>query len=139
MIDTKEYRKRYYKDNKSKIILNSIEWQKRNSERTIHSRLKYAAKIRGITFNLDKDEFVTWFKSQNKICCYCNIKLKMNRGKLNHNNLYSIDRMDNNKGYELNNICLSCFLCNRIKSKHFDYNEMLQIGNTIKRINKNRL
>lgn len=68
-----------------------------------------------ISFDLSFD----WFKNlTSKNCFYCNdipkMKFKVTRG--NGYYLYnSLDRVDNNKGYELDNVVPCCDMCNRAK------------------------
>ena len=40
----------------------------------------------------------------------------------------TLDRTDNAKGYIPGNLVPACFVCNRIKSNFFTYEEMLDIG-----------
>jgi len=40
----------------------------------------------------------------------------------------TIDRIDNNFGYKINNIVLACGRCNLIKSNFFSSKEMKEIG-----------
>jgi len=40
----------------------------------------------------------------------------------------TIDRKDNALGYTPENVVSACFICNRIKSNFFIYEEMLEIG-----------
>ena len=58
-------------------------------------------------------------------------------GKRNPNNI-SIDRKDSYSGYNLNNIVISCMLCNLVKSKLFSYEEGLLLGKTVRRIRNDR-
>lgn len=71
------------------------------------------ASKKGLPFNLDEDTIKSiWFK-QNGKCFYT--KLPMNSisgGDLG----WSIDRIDSNNGYTSDNIVLSCWMVNRMKS-----------------------
>jgi hypothetical protein len=45
-------------------------------------------------------------------------------------NSITVDRMDNNRGYEANNMCLACFKCNNMKRAFFSYDEWQYIAKT---------
>ena len=113
----------------------------RNNYRTKNPRgifdvIKQGALKRGIEFILNRDEFETWYNAQIKKCFYCErteeqvlsndsiMQIKCNR--------LTIDRVENNKGYEISNIVLCCKRCNAIKSNYFNKEEMLLIGKIIK-------
>jgi len=88
-------------------------------------------------FNLKKEVFVEWYDSQIKKCVYCNLSLEEIRklpppyNRKNGLNKFSIDRKDNNRGYEIDNISLSCFTCNTIKNNFLTFEEMLKTGREI--------
>ena len=80
----------------------------------IQSR-RYAAKRRGLSFNLP-DEFVLSLCS--KDCHYCGVEPSFthrangSKSRIIYN---GIDRVDNNIGYEINNVVPCCFACNIAK------------------------
>ena len=86
-----------------------------------HNSKEYRKKIQ-----ISKNEFISWYKEQIKRCSYC--------GTLNN---LTVDRMDNDGTYNLNNIVLACRKCNFIKSNVFSFNEMSEIGNKYLRNKKN--
>lgn len=90
--------------------------------------IKARAKRSGLEFNLTKREFIEWFVSQKKVCFYCGIsedKLHtMGRAK----SLMTIDRKNNEAGYEISNMCMACFRCNNLKSNFFTDKEWMQIA-----------
>ena len=97
----------------------------------IYKQLKSHAKQRYLRFNLSQRDFISWYNSQQRKCSYCNItedQIKTFRFPR-----LTIDRKDNNKDYNLNNIVLSCHRCNTIKNKYLTYEEMLEVGKIIKR------
>lgn len=93
----------------------------------VYQKYKYTAKIYNRKFDLTKDEFRILTKGN---CWYCgeppskiqyayftSAKWKPTRGAL-ENSAYiynGIDRIDNNKGYVLNNCATCCVVCNRAK------------------------
>ena len=83
----------------------------------VHS-YRLSAKKRGYNFNLTKEEVRTITKSN---CVYCGCepanerKSKYGAGSYIHN---GIDRVDNTKGYTVDNVVACCTTCNRIKSDH---------------------
>jgi hypothetical protein len=103
----------------------------------IYIGTKYEAKKRKIDFSITKEDFIKWYNQQEKKCHYCGRSVEeSNKDKFLNQDFYrlSIDRTDNNKGYQLNNIVLSCLNCNRIKSRFFTYFEMIKIGSVLKEI-----
>ncbi len=95
----------------------------------IYGRLKQRMKY-GLRFSLS--EFVLWHNEQDKICYYCRLPekdLKNVDDKFNgRTSILSIDRLDSNVTYTLNNIVLACLRCNSIKSNIFSAREMRKIG-----------
>lgn len=70
-----------------------------------YSTYKNSAKRRGHDFELSLDEFSTF---QNKPCHYCGDEIESS-GKI------GIDRINNNKGYSIENCVPCCEICNRMK------------------------
>jgi hypothetical protein len=64
--------------------------------------VKSKAKLRGLSFNLSLDEFLSFC---NSYCFYCGIKLLS----------ISLDRVDNSKGYQMDNVVPCCKMCNIMK------------------------
>ncbi len=132
------------KNNKEKYAKYNREWTAKNSVRRKQIRQKYSASPRGVYRGLIKrgvknviisrDEFVLWYKAQEKICVYCGVPEEkvslMNDGK--HGKRLTIDRMNGDFFYEINNIVLACGLCNTFKSNIFTFEEMKEIGKIIK-------
>ena len=83
-----------------------------------------------------QDEFVKWYEAQPKVCAYCGIsedKLMSLPDVYNRNlTRLSVDAIDNNKDYSIDNIILACRRCNAVKSDFFTHDEMLKIGKIIK-------
>lgn len=140
--NARESKKLYLKINKEKI-----NQQKQLRIRTERFKYKYGnlrahAKRRNVPFNLNRIDFLNWIDKKLLICEYCNteiIKMPTQRdNKTDYAQALSIDRKDNKKGYELNNIVLACYSCNVAKSEFFTYEEFLIIGKTINQIKKDK-
>ncbi len=87
----------------------------------IYKLLKYRSQKNKRSI-LSQDEFIKWYNKQDKICFYCHIPESLVGYIKNKNgrNRLSIERLDWNKGYEKNNMCLACFTCNCVKNTVFD-------------------
>lgn len=123
-----EYGKKYYQENKEKILETSRrtykrnrnkilkrhkeEHKKRDTRELIVERAKARAKIQNLPFNLTKDDIIL-----PKKCPILNIKLIRNVGGKNHlENSYSIDKINPNLGYIKNNIQIISYKANTMKS-----------------------
>ncbi len=89
--------------------------------------LKRNAKKRNIYFNLSLKEFIKL--REKEVCLYCKSK---------NEKLYSIDRINNEKGYEFTNCAMSCFDCNVIKSNKLSKEETIKFMKFISKLNKQR-
>lgn len=68
-------------------------------------------KLKDRTNNLTKKAIIDMYNESNK-CHWCKHELKLcKRGKFDLDKI-SLDRIDNNKGYDIENINLSCVFCN---------------------------
>jgi hypothetical protein len=93
---------------------------------TIYHSYRAGAERRGYTFNLPINDFEKLILSD---CHYCGSPPKNHRSQIMGSRmeeiLYSgIDRKDNNRGYEFDNVVPCCFICNRAKSTK-DYLEFI--------------
>jgi hypothetical protein len=82
---------------------------------TVYGIYKRTSKLRDLCFELTKNEFENLI-IQN--CHYCDRKPSniMNRGNNKNNFIYNgIDRVDNTKGYTLDNCVPCCYKCNKAK------------------------
>ena len=114
-----------------------IYFKKVESTKGKYWRLASGAKARGIKFTISPEEFITWYESQEKKCVYCN-KLESEIRKEfdildSKSTRLSVDRVDNDKGYEAGNLALACQRCNTIKGNFFTKDEMMEIGKVIKK------
>lgn len=86
-------------------------------------------KLRNIIVAISLEEFVEWYETQPKVCCYCGIdETMLATQKDKKKRRLTIDRMKNEIGYELSNICLACFRCNHFKSDFFTHAQWKKIA-----------
>jgi len=84
--------------------------------RSVYSSYKLNAKSRGFDFNIDFDYAVSIMKSD---CHYCGIEPSNTYMKSYYNATYNgIDRVDNTKGYEMDNVVSCCKMCNIAKNNN---------------------
>lgn len=85
----------------------------------IYNGYKMKAKLRSIDFNLNKEDFIKLIKGS---CCYCGIESSHSfnyyKGRFFETPILwnGIDRVDNKKGYSVENCVSCCEICNRSKS-----------------------
>lgn len=97
----------------------------------------------GLGFGLD--EFAAWFSAQDRRCAYCRIpeSLIEELGLRTQVGLplqrLGVDRLDGRVGYEIGNIVLCCFACNKARSNTFSAEEMAEIGPAVARVWRRRL
>ena len=83
-----------------------------------------------LSLTITKKDFYEWFKNQKHKCYYCELEdlnIDFVR-KVKNTKRFTIDRMNNNKGYDLNNICFACPLCNLLKNNFFSAKEWKKIA-----------
>ena len=115
-------------------------WNEANPEKQKSYRAKYNASVKGkftklklrakaanIPIDIKMDDFIEWCKRPELKCFYCGRGISFAPQQKRLDNL-SIDRRDNNKGYALENIVLSCNRCNLIKGSWFTEGQMLEIA-----------
>ena len=144
-----KYQQQYYRKNKKKIDIRNQIYAKNHPKIVLKSKLKYKRNRPDyIIWNslnqrykntsklkIVRIEFLNWYNKTIKICQYCNISeknwAKSKDSMTKHYKKLQIDRKDNNKGYQIDNICLACPRCNATKSDYFTYKQMLKIGRMI--------
>jgi hypothetical protein len=115
--------------------------------------LRQGAVARGISFSLTEEEFAHWWQEVPDTCAYCGMSIERYRQLrdviLNYDgddwevkkfirfyrspkhkaiDWMTIDRADNSRGYELQNIVKACWICNSLKSDFFSPEEMRAVG-----------
>lgn len=78
------------------------EYRIKYPETNRYSNYKVTAKGRGIVFDLTKEEFLSFWQ---KPCTYCGGEILT----------IGLDRVNNNKGYSLDNVVPCCIICNVMK------------------------
>ena len=117
----REYARKHYNNNKEKCKQRHQEWVNanrsrvrkinKNSNDSLRGRFirwKSHAKERGVKFNLVYEDV----ENIPLICFYTKTILTLETGK---ENTVSLDRIDNSKPYDKNNILLCCEIINRMK------------------------
>jgi len=83
-------------------------------------------------FNLTREEFIKWYQKQKLKCGYCDIpqdKWYLMAEKYGSNWFrLTVDCMDNDTGYTVDNLILACAKCNLIKQNILTHDEMYYIG-----------
>jgi len=128
--------KKYYENNTEKYNKYRREYRYNNPVgiySTIKDGLTNKKRPRKELLKISKEDFVSWYLAQEKICFYCKRTFEETQvdslNKKTHR--LTIDRVDNTKGYEIGNIVLACLRCNAIKNDYFTKDEMLEIGKII--------
>ncbi len=108
--------------------------------RILFGVIKRRAQKTKIPFHITFEDFFAWDKKhgpiENRKCpsCGCTIAesktFQKKRGKKRLCG-FTVDRIDSNKGYALENLQLLCFICNMVKGKCFNMDEIKKIGRVI--------
>lgn len=96
---------------------NRLESGLSNMRRKING-YKIRAKKRGIEYNLTEEQFK---EITQKDCFYCKASPNNIAKQFQYNGIYiynGLDRIDNTKGYTLENVIPCCKMCNIAKSNH---------------------
>lgn len=92
-----------------------------------YTRLRHVAKLLGVTLTITREEYEELIK---KPCAYC--------GGPTGDTGSGLDRIIPSQSYSLRNVVPSCGVCNRIKNNVFTFEEMLEIGEVIRRVRARR-
>ena len=87
------------------------------------SRAKILATRHGHQWSLTREEYLSLIK---QLCYY-------HKGPLNETGI-GLDRLDNSRGYIIDNVVPCCWVCNSIRGNTFSPSEMLKIGKIIQEI-----
>ncbi len=154
----KEYQKKYYQTDKGKAALRRGINKKIGEGYYRYGKgaipiLKQGAKKRDIEFDITSEQLEQWWLTTKDSCEYCGIsqddfiklrdfiiqydgndweiiKFKRFFKTDKHKTIrwMTIDRVDNTKGYRIDNIVKSCWICNSLKSNFFNSLQMKQIA-----------
>lgn len=121
---------------------------KKRFDSNVIDNYRRKAKKLGVPYTLTTESLRDWWLTTPDICAYCNSTvdeyLKMRefiiqytgndttitrfKNAFNLSNHRSIefmtkDRIDNSKGYSIDNLCKACWLCNYMKGRSFTFDE----------------
>lgn len=82
------------------------------------SRARVVARKHKIDFTISREFYIELIS---KPCYYCGESLEGSSG-------HSLDRLDPHRGYHVDNVVQSCWICNFVKKNTFYPEEMKQIG-----------
>jgi 5-methylcytosine-specific restriction endonuclease McrA len=86
----------------------------------VYNKLVKHSKTRGIICNITYQQFLIFTKQE--MCYYCHVKIPWKaHGKTA--NSYYLDRLDNNKGYTIENCVVCCWRCNNSKGDRYSHEE----------------
>lgn len=134
----KQWRKEYDQIHKERQDAQESKW--RQTSPGVYCSLRGSANKRKVPFDIEKENFFRWYESESKKCHYCDMLVEecgLYRG-CNAMRL-TIDRMDSNLGYSLDNMVLACPICNTVKNNVLTYKQMLEVGKMIKENRENGL
>lgn len=90
-----------------------------------------------VNVSLTYEEFLRF--TEIKECHYCGRQIEWtpyHDGKTPHPSRTNLDRKNSSRGYEVNNLVVACIVCNRSKSDHLSYEEMMQLSPYLRQIKK---
>lgn len=82
-------------------------------------------------FILTKDEFRQWYRAQPQQCSYCDlVDLTLDDSLTSGRRAcrFTIDRKNSQLPYTLENMTMSCWICNKSKGSLFNYEEFRDIA-----------
>lgn len=141
--------KKWRKNNKERDKINQQKWIKSNPEKIRKYSDRAQISARGVYNSIKSNawkkslflcrfkEFSQWYNQEKKQCIYCDLPVelihldkKRMSGGVTAPRL-TIERMNNNKGYETSNLALACRSCNVVKNNILSYEDMLWVGQKI--------
>lgn len=103
----------------------------------LYSRLKCTANHNSKPISLTYEDFLSFTKITK--CHYCKSDIVwMMYGTNRTSSAYYLDRKINESGYSKENCVVCCTNCNKVKSNHMSYDEMIKLGPSLKNIWKSR-
>jgi 5-methylcytosine-specific restriction endonuclease McrA len=91
---------------------------------------------------LSQADFVAWYVDQPDRCAYCGLtrteakrlRLRVRGPRGGYLVSWDIDRLEPSRGYELDNLVLSCSVCNTAKGAYLTGEEAKMVGKAIRRV-----
>lgn len=108
----------YQKKHPGNYLENGRRYREQHPETALYAQLR---RRRG-TDVPTKPEFTAWYISIPHICAYCGLTEVESKSLFGHR--LNVDRLDNAKGYNLDNVCLACPRCNVVKNAHLTPKQM---------------
>lgn len=108
----RECRKKQYRDYSRKRLMSS----KESYFKSVLNSTKNRCIKNGREFEITVEQMVDLFEKQNGKCALTGMDLIIKMDKKNRHDTVSIDRIDSDKGYTLDNVQLICYAINRFKS-----------------------
>lgn len=110
----KERGRKHYLANRDQYLERARNQRKYNKarlkpEQLIYHRVRISAKVRGLECDISAEDIIL-----PEVCPYLGLKLQFNEGKAGRNS-YSVDRIDNTKGYIKGNIEVISYQANAMK------------------------
>lgn len=103
----------------------------------IYNGLKRRSELSGKSCEITYNDFLSYTTITH--CHYCGTKIVWHEHKTNgQSSAYFLDRKNNILGYTKDNCVVCCATCNWVKSDVFSYEEMIELGKTIAKINEKR-
>jgi len=106
-----ERHKQHYQNNKEKISEQKKQYRHNNIEKRLLFSARMRAREKGREFNLDLEDITL-----PEYCPVLNIKMGLGEGGKASPNSYTLDRIDNNKGYVKGNVQVISHRANSLKS-----------------------
>jgi hypothetical protein len=128
-----EYKKKHQETSKKSRSKNKESISK--SRRTGHARYSFtksSAKQRELSFSLLEAKYILLINSP---CYYCDNQLD---SPTNSSGI-GLDRLDNDKGYEMDNVIPCCVICNRTRNAHFTPEETKVAVQAVITFRKNKI
>ena len=141
--------KNWQKKNPDKVKASRKRWRERHPERykqyykkynkqynktaagifsTIKNRIR-KTKNKKDYLKVSKEDFIKWYDIQERKCFYCNIPESLISNKwCKQSKRLQVDRVNNDKFYELGNMILACPVCNSFKADIFSAKETKEIA-----------
>jgi len=105
--------KKYVDENKEKHIKCCNNWQENHSIDFFYNSYRRNAKKDSRDFTITKNEFKNIVLDK---CYYCGVESRDSVKISSRHKINGIDRIDNEKGYTLDNCRTCCWTCNRCKA-----------------------